>query len=579
MAKENLHGDSSLAEGQIITTEGAVKDAASHKEQDEGLETILQGFTKDAGGIDDMVTAPHEVAIPEPLPDSDAAKEDVADPDAATEVSPKKTTKASTPKKKASTAKKTASTKATATKTAEKSETPPPDEDPGEKTDADDIPLGVDDVFPLPKSEEAGVVEKGADDSAGADSVEPDLLAEAQQAALWDGAPVEEPVLLAESEDEGVGDEEGVEEGFTPPPGSEDSPPSGSVVSRGEQIITKPNAFAHADEVPDQPAKPRGRRGRSKSQEPDSAGTSEKVPSRAADIVTVNRGSFDYQWDREGELWHNIKNAQFTRRTLTGILDGVEPLESRAIIATINYEGLRIAMSMKEVGFDLDGTTGGKLPSINRARQLLNNMLNAKVDFVVKGTDDSDHSIVGSRREAMLRKRRNFYLTPDDRGNMHIREGRVVEARIIAVAEKVVRVEVFGVETNIFARNMSWEWLGDAREYYRVGDNVLVRVRSIESSDINLMTIEADAKSVTRNTVAENLKKVKVQGKYAGVITDVYRGVVFIRLNLGVNAIAHSCVDIRRPGKKDIISFAVTHIDNERNVAVGLITRIIKQNI
>ena len=34
MAKENLHGDSSLAEGQIITTEGAVKDAASHKEQE-----------------------------------------------------------------------------------------------------------------------------------------------------------------------------------------------------------------------------------------------------------------------------------------------------------------------------------------------------------------------------------------------------------------------------------------------------------------------------------------------------------------------------------------------------------------
>ena len=87
-------------------------------------------------------------------------------------------------------------------------------------------------------------MEKDADDSAGADNVEPDLLAEAQQAALWDGAPVEEPVLLAESEDEGVGDEEGVEEGFTPPPGSEDSPSSSSAVSRGEPC--RPRAASNA---------------------------------------------------------------------------------------------------------------------------------------------------------------------------------------------------------------------------------------------------------------------------------------------------------------------------------------------
>ena len=32
-------------------------------------------------------------------------------------------------------------------------------------------------------------------------------------------------------------------------------------------------------------------------------------------------------------------------------------------------------------------------------------------------------------------------------------------------------------------------------------------------------------------------------------------------------------------GKKDDVSFAVTHIDEERGVAVGIITRIIKQNL
>ena len=60
---------------------------------------------------------------------------------------------------------------------------------------------------------------------------------------------------------------------------------------------------------------------------------------------------------------------------------------------------------------------------------------------------------------------------------------------------------------------------------------------------------------------------------------DIHKGTVFDRLELGVNAIAHSCYDSRAVGKKDKVSFVVTHIDEDRNVAVGIITRIIKQYI
>ncbi|MFR3664925.1 hypothetical protein [Flintibacter sp.] len=77
----------------------------------------------------------------------------------------------------------------------------------------------------------------------------------------------------------------------------------------------------------------------------------------------------------------------------------------------------------------------------------------------------------------------------------------------------------------------------------------------------------------------DNLKKCMPQCRYAGRVTDVRNGVVFIRLNNGVNAIAHSCYDPRYPGKKDDVSFAVTRIDEEQGVAIGIITRIIKQNL
>lgn len=89
----------------------------------------------------------------------------------------------------------------------------------------------------------------------------------------------------------------------------------------------------------------------------------------------------------------------------------------------------------------------------------------------------------------------------------------------------------------------------------------------------------ADIKSVTENTSREALKRCRVQSKYAGRVTDVHKGIVYVRLSNGVNAVAHSCYDRRTPGKKDDVSFVVTKLDEERSIAVGIITRIIRQNL
>lgn len=179
----------------------------------------------------------------------------------------------------------------------------------------------------------------------------------------------------------------------------------------------------------------------------------------------------------------------------------------------------------------------------------------------------------------MLRKRQTFYMDTDELGEHLIYEGRVVQARVVAVAEKVIRVEVFGVECSIVARGLSWEWIGNAREHFSVGDRILVRVLRIQREDLEHITIQVDARSVSATTSHDNLKKCMPQCRYAGRVTDVRNGVVFIRLNNGVNAIAHSCYDLRAPGKSDDVSFAVTRLDEEQGVAVGIITRIIKQHL
>ena len=167
----------------------------------------------------------------------------------------------------------------------------------------------------------------------------------------------------------------------------------------------------------------------------------------------------------------------------------------------------------------------------------------------------------------MLKKRQTFYLGEDTEKPM-LYEGRIVEARVIAVAPKAVRLEVFGVEVSVRARDMAWEWMVDAGEKFQVGDLVLVMVNKVEASSVDQIIIEVDAKSPTANINKDNLRKCHKQGKYTGI---------FIRLDIGVNAVAHSCNMSALPGKKDKIGFVVTRINDNYEVAEGIITRLIKR--
>ena len=302
----------------------------------------------------------------------------------------------------------------------------------------------------------------------------------------------------------------------------------------------------------------------------------------SAPVLTLSADSeVETPQSREDTIWHELQNAYRTRKILTGHLSGMEQLEGGGTIAVVYYQEMRVVIPLSEMMIDLPNDQEhdyGEM--VLRQRKILGNMLGAEIDFIVRGLDKTTHSVVASRKEAMYKKRQIFYLDTDNDGMYRVYDGRLVQARVIAVAEKVVRVEIFGIDYPILARDLSWDWIGDARERFSVGDRVLVRILKVQRDEKpENISVTADIKSVSNNSIRENLKKCRVQGKYAGKVTDVYKGIVYIRLSNGVNAVAHSCYDARTPGKKDDVSFVVTRIDEERGVAVGIITRIIRRNL
>lgn len=304
------------------------------------------------------------------------------------------------------------------------------------------------------------------------------------------------------------------------------------------------------------------------------------MPTELNNILALDNDTIETQKSKEDLTWHEITNAYRTRRILTGTLGGIERLEGGSTITIVYYKNFRVVIPMTEMMINLvedDTHNYGKLSL--RQNKIVNTMLGCEIDFLIKGLDTKERSIVASRKDAMLKKRQIFYFDQDSSGTPKVYPNRIVQARVISVSEKVVRTEIFGVETSIPARDLSFDWLGDARERFRVGDHILVRILDINAKDPEHLTVRADVKSVEGDTSKANMALCKVQGKYAGTIEDIHKGTVFVRLSIGVNAIAHSCYDSRTPGKKDEVSFAVTHIDTERNVALGIITRIIRQHL
>ncbi|WP_371299496.1 S1 RNA-binding domain-containing protein, partial [Schaedlerella sp.] len=417
----------------------------------------------------------------------------------------------------------------------------------------------------------------------GMDEESPDTLsvdAGTDFSAAEESAETSTPAEPVPTDEESAGEDAGMEEALPEETAVPDEPVSKETIPDGEDTgpaaKTTGSPETSSGKNASKPARKRTKASTAKAETPDTP-VKKTAPSS---ILTLSADAeVETPESREDTIWHELQNAYRTRKILTGTLGGIEKMEGGGTIAVVYYKEMRVVIPLAEMMINLVEDAAhdyGEL--VQRQNKILGNMLGCEIDFIIKGLDNASRSVVASRKDAMYKKRQIFYL-PDANGNSRVCEDRIVQARVIAVAEKVVRVEIFGTECSILARDLSWDWMGDATERFHVGEQILVRILSVKLHSLEDISVKADVKSVNGNTSKENLSKCKIQGKYAGTVTDIHKGTVFVRLHIGVNAVAHSCYDNRLPGKKDEVSFVVTRIDSDRNVAVGLISRIIKQNI
>ena len=301
----------------------------------------------------------------------------------------------------------------------------------------------------------------------------------------------------------------------------------------------------------------------------------------AATAVSPRAGSFDIlelndlergitPEDSEDVKWNYLSGALHTRKILTGVVSGIEPQENGNIFCSIDFEGIRVLIPGNEMF--MDSRPEGTSPPI-RYQIRLNRILGATIDFMLAGVDFVNRAAVGSRRAALVQRQARYYATE------RVKVGSRVACRVIGVGNNRITVEAIGVDVEIPASNLSWQWFSDVSDLYATGDLVVAKVMEIgKDEETGGYSAVLSVKAASENPDLPSLKKLVPGSNYYGVVTGVRDRVIFIRLQTGANAKTMTYRTREIPAKLDTVSFLVRSVDLEAGMAFGLVTRIIKKH-
>ena len=113
-------------------------------------------------------------------------------------------------------------------------------------------------------------------------------------------------------------------------------------------------------------------------------------------------------------------------------------------------------------------------------------------------------------------------------------------------------VEACGVDTEIYARNVSWEWFSDIADLHSTGDLVVARVLDVTYNEQrDTYAVNLSIKDASENPDRAALEKIVPNSNYFGVVTGVKDRVFFVRLQAGVNAKTKLYRSIDMPSRLD----------------------------
>jgi ribosomal protein S1 len=269
----------------------------------------------------------------------------------------------------------------------------------------------------------------------------------------------------------------------------------------------------------------------------------------------------------------DLVESQKSRKILTGTIQGVErsadnPNMSFAVIYRGEFKVIIPAEETVPQPDNLRGRSPGDVMNY-----LVTKRLGAEVDYIVKGMDVNSGIAAASRLEAMALKRRQYYSGTDRDGNNVIYEGLSAEARIVSVIRAGMFVDLFGLETYIPLRELSYQRWNDAAAHFQPGQRVLVKILKIDRSERDNIQVSASVKQAGENPYEQALKRYTPGSRYIGTVSLVDTSGVFVSLDGGIDCLC-SYPNRGRPPRGSRVTVVIIGVNHDTNRIWGAITHM-----
>lgn len=238
-----------------------------------------------------------------------------------------------------------------------------------------------------------------------------------------------------------------------------------------------------------------------------------------------------------------LQQARVSHRIMEGVIGAVRmvPLDETAsedqmaVMLSVMVNQIRVDIPFHEFFRDppidmstVDLTSAyGRRMYIQRQRQMAEKMYGAKIPFVITNVivdkEPTESKVSGSRREALrMMERRNFY--PSQGREPLFQEGQFVNANIVSVGVHNIYLNVGGVDATIPLRDMTYRYVQNLVDYYKVSDGtvkVMIRNISKDENDNIKLTLSAKAVELYDAHRRQEMGVVKVGDSMLGTITSI----------------------------------------------------------
>jgi ribosomal protein S1 len=268
------------------------------------------------------------------------------------------------------------------------------------------------------------------------------------------------------------------------------------------------------------------------------------------------------------DLFESMKAGKI----LTGTIDGVERLPNGNPYAIVMYGDIRVILPASQVIEVPDGDDKSE-PPYYKSHSYLSKRIGSVIDFIVRDINQENLLATASRKTAMQKKRREFFMTHDRNGRFIDEVGKIVEARVVAANQKSLILEVHGVETFVPAEEVSYRRLFDVSTEFNAGQMVLVKLLNIEKGE-NDIQLSVSLKQAEENPFTAASRLYNVGGKYSAKVTGVTPAGIFVELRGGVSCLCKFVGRGERPIRGSRVTVVITQKDYLKSRLSGLISHV-----